>query len=100
MGNIRSLSVAPSAHADSGLYFPGHTACMYKKSQQTTLLRAALHLSAAAALASAAGGAAAEARRGVLANDDFRRCMHLLAEPGPAEAYAAERRDGLRQRTY
>ena len=42
------------------------------------------------------GGAAAEARRGVLANDDFRRCMHLLAEPGPAEAYAAERRDGLR----
>ena len=42
------------------------------------------------------GGAAAEARRGVLANDDFRRCMHLLAEPGPAGAYAAERRDGLR----
>ena len=42
------------------------------------------------------GGAAAEARRGVLANDDFRRCMHLLAEAGPAEAYAAERRDGLR----
>ena len=42
------------------------------------------------------GGAAAEARRGVLASDDFRRCMHLLAEPGPAEAYAAERRDGLR----
>ena len=41
------------------------------------------------------GGAAAEARRGVLANDDFRRCMHLLAEPGPAEAYAAERRAGL-----
>ena len=42
------------------------------------------------------GGAAAEARRGVLANDDFRRCVNLLAEPGPAEAYAAERRDGLR----
>ena len=32
----------------------------------------------------------------MLANDDFRRCVHLLAEPGPAEAYAAERRDGLR----
>ena len=43
------------------------------------------------------GGAAAEARRGVLANDDFRRCMHLLAEPGPAAAYAAARRDGVQQ---
>ena len=32
----------------------------------------------------------------MLANDDFKRCMHLLAEPGPAGAYAAERRDGLR----
>jgi len=42
------------------------------------------------------GGAATEARGRALAHDDFARCVQLLAEPGPPDAYAVERRDGLR----
>ena len=37
------------------------------------------------------GGGAVDARRRALAHSNFARCVELLAEPGPAEAYAAER---------
>lgn len=42
------------------------------------------------------GGGARAARGRVLADERFRRCVRLLAEPGGAEAFAAERREALR----